>query len=119
MEVLRAFFEQGGGVVDSSPMYGSSEAVIGYCLGRIGPTPDLCSATKVWSPFGVLGVNQMRQSQALWGEPVFDLIQVHNLLASKAHLETLKAWKAEGAECATSASPTRTQARRWLSLGLQ
>ena len=96
VEVLRAFFEQGGGMIDSSPMYGSSEAVIGYCLGRLGHTPGLFSATKVWSPLGVLGVNQMRRSQALWGEPVFDLMQVHNLLAWEAHLETLKAWKAEG-----------------------
>ena len=96
VEVLRAFFEGGGGMVDSSPMYGSSEAVIGYCLGRIGETPGLFSATKVWSPMRWHGVNQMRQSRELWGEPVFDLVQVHNLVGWEAHLETLKAWKAEG-----------------------
>ncbi len=96
VEVLRAFFEGGGGMVDSSPMYGSSEAVIGYCLARLGETRDLFSATKVWSPLRWTGVNQMRESQKLWGEEVFDLIQIHNLVGWEAHLETLKAWKGDG-----------------------
>ncbi len=50
VQVLRAFFEAGGGMIDSSPMYGSSEEVIGYCLARIADTRTLFAATKVWTP---------------------------------------------------------------------
>ena len=95
-EVLRAFFAAGGGVVDSSPMYGSSEAVIGYCLKRIAEAGSLFSATKVWTPVRWHGVKQMEASQRLWGETRFDLMQVHNLLAWEEHLETLAEWKAQG-----------------------
>lgn len=95
-KVLETFFERGGGMVDSSPMYGSSEAVIGHCLGRLADKGSLFSATKVWTPFKWLGVRQMEESERLWGTRRFDLMQVHNLLDWDAHLETLQAWKAEG-----------------------
>lgn len=95
-EVLHRFFEAGGGLVDSSPMYGSSEAVIGDGLRRLGPQPGLFSATKVWSWLGSAGPGQIRQSRRLWGLDRFDLLQVHNLLAWEAHLETLLAMKADG-----------------------
>ncbi|HSR73055.1 MAG TPA: aldo/keto reductase, partial [Kiloniellales bacterium] len=94
--VLRAFFEHGGGVIDSSPMYGSSEAVVGYCLERLEETDSLFSATKIWTPFARLGPRQMRNSAELWGTERFDLMQVHNLLEWEGHLETLRDWKAEG-----------------------
>ena len=97
VEVLRAFFAAGGGVIDSSPMYGSSEEVIGYCLDRLGDTPALFSATKVWTVLQSLGVRQMQASEGLWApEGGFHLMQVHNLLDWEAHLETLAAWKAQG-----------------------
>jgi len=96
VEVLRTFFEAGGGVVDSSPMYGSSEEVIGYCLARIADEGSLFSATKVWTPFQWHGIRQMETSEKLWGEDRFDLLQIHNLLAWEAHLETLLEWKAQG-----------------------
>ena len=96
VEVLRAFFEAGGGVIDSSPMYGSSEEVIGYCLKRLGKRPSLFSATKVWTPIRWHGVKQMEISEQLWGEDRFDLMQIHNLLAWEDHLETLLEWKAKG-----------------------
>ena len=96
IDVLRAFFEAGGGVIDSSPMYGSSEEVIGYCLERIAARPPPFSATKVWSPLKWYGASQMKNSQELWGVDRFDLIQVHNLLSWEGHLETLKDMKAEG-----------------------
>ena len=80
VEVLRAFFEAGGGVIDSSPMYGSSEEVIGTCLERLGARPPPFTATKVWSPFKWYGASQMQNSLDLWGVDRFDLIQVHNLL---------------------------------------
>ena len=96
VEVLRAFFEAGGGVIDSSPMYGSSEEVIGYCLTRLGDTAGLFSATKVWTPLKWYGVRQIAASEKLWGEARFDLMQIHNLLSWTAHLETLLDRKARG-----------------------
>ncbi len=103
LEVLRAFFEAGGAMVDSSPMYGSSEAVIGYCLARLADTPALFSATpalfsatKVWTLFQARGVRQMEASRRLWGAERFDLMQIHNMLDWEAHLETLVDWKAQG-----------------------
>ncbi|MDQ2696002.1 MAG: aldo/keto reductase [Pseudomonadota bacterium] len=96
VKVLQAFFDRGGAVIDSSPMYGSSEEVIGHCLARIGNTGPLFAATKVWTPFQWLGVRQMRQSQALWGVERFDLMQIHNMVDWESHLETLLDWKAQG-----------------------
>lgn len=96
VKVLRAFFDSGGGMVDSSPMYGTSEEVIGYCLKHIENDQKLFSATKVWTVSKAMGVRQMETSEQLWGAKSFDLLQIHNLLDWEAHLETLKAWKAQG-----------------------
>ncbi len=96
LTVLRTFFEMGGRIVDSSPMYGSSEEVIGYCLRRISGDAALFAATKVWTPFQRLGIQQMEHSRRLWGVERFDLMQIHNLLDWEAHLETLLEWKALG-----------------------
>ncbi len=96
LEVLRTFFEQGGAVIDSSPMYGSSEEVIGYCLARLDDTEALFAATKVWTYVQALGRRQMEKSEQLWGTERFDLMQIHNLLDWQAHLETLLEWKATG-----------------------
>ncbi|MGD9509041.1 MAG: aldo/keto reductase, partial [Geminicoccaceae bacterium] len=87
-EVLRAFFACGGTVIDSSPMYGSSEEVIGWGLARLGKQP-VFAATKVWTPLAMLGPRQMEQSRELWGVERFDLMQIHNMLAWEGHLETL------------------------------
>lgn len=94
--VLQEFFDRGGGLIDSSPMYGSSEEVIGHALARIEKTGTLFSATKVWTPGEGAGIRQMQRSRELWGVERFDLMQVHNLVDWKAHLKTLTAWKAEG-----------------------
>ncbi len=96
LEVLRTFFDRGGAVIDSSPMYGSSEEVIGHCLKRLNNPQSLFAATKVWTPLQWLGVRQMQASEALWGTKRFDLMQIHNLLDWQAHLETLLEWKAAG-----------------------
>jgi aryl-alcohol dehydrogenase-like predicted oxidoreductase len=93
-EVLRAFFADGGGMIDSSPMYGSSQAVIGRGLRELGHPPSVFAADKVWTPFA--GPAQIEQSRKLWGVPGFHLLQVHNLLAWETHLQTLRAMKAEG-----------------------
>jgi diketogulonate reductase-like aldo/keto reductase len=93
-QVLEAFFAGGGRLVDSSPMYGHAEAVLGELLAR--PEPRLFSATKVWTGIADYGPVQMRRSLGLWKLPRVDLMQVHNLLAWRAHLVTLRAWQAEG-----------------------
>jgi diketogulonate reductase-like aldo/keto reductase len=96
VKVLQTFFDMGGGMVDSSPMYGSSEEVIGYCLERIANDQKLFSATKVWTYGETRGIGQMEDSERLWGEKQFDLMQIHNLLDWETHIETLKEWKASG-----------------------
>jgi diketogulonate reductase-like aldo/keto reductase len=96
VEVLRTFFRLGGGMIDSSPMYGSSEEVIGYGLARLPETRGLFSATKVWTWRRGSGVEQMDESRRLWGLDRFDLMQVHNLLGWEGHLETLLKDKAAG-----------------------
>ena len=96
-ELLRAFFRLGGGMLDSSPMYGSSEAVIGDGLRRLGRPPGLFAATKVWTSSGEDGPAEIEASRGLWGVERFDLIQVHNLLTWEAHLETLFEMKRQGA----------------------
>ncbi len=95
-QVLQAFLAGGGGMVDSSPMYGSSEKTVGACLELLDNHAELFTATKVWTPGRWLGIQQMEDSMALWGLPRFDLMQIHNMLDWQTHLETLKAWKAEG-----------------------
>ena len=95
-QVIQAFFDQGGALIDSSPMYNSSEEVIGAALKEIANKQSLFAATKVWTPGKWLGVKQMEQSQRLWKVPRFDLIQIHNMLDWETHLETLKEWKAAG-----------------------
>lgn len=92
--VLDRFFAGGGRLVDSSPMYGHAEAVLGELLAR--PEPRLFSATKVWTGIAGYGPTQMRRSLGLWRLPRVDLMQVHNLLAWREHLSTLRAWKDEG-----------------------
>lgn len=94
--VLQSFFDRGGAMVDSSPMYGSSPEVIGYALQRIENVGALFSASKVWTPLQAAGVEQMAESRDAWGLRRFDLMQVHNLLNWKGHLETLRRDKAEG-----------------------
>lgn len=94
LEVLRAFFNSGGSLVDSSPMYGTSEENIGWCLSRLDRTP-VFTATKVWMTGQRRGIEQMQQSQRLWGRPA-DLMQIHNLVDWQTHLETLREWRAAG-----------------------
>jgi len=96
LPVVERFFERGGAMIDSSPMYGTSEAVIGDLLARTNGRQRLFSATKVWTYGQAAGERQLEASRRLWGVPRFDLIQIHNMLHWEAHLETLKAWKAQG-----------------------
>ncbi|HSH89216.1 MAG TPA: aldo/keto reductase [Ramlibacter sp.] len=93
-EVMRAFFAAGGRVIDSSPMYGSSQGVIGEGLQKLGMPRTLFSADKVWTSSE--GAPQVEASRQLWHVPRFDLLQVHNLLAWQEQLPLLQAMKAAG-----------------------
>lgn len=95
-KVLTAFFEMGGGLVDSSPMYGSSQDVVGYCLDALGHPDGLFSADKVWTSDGSATRSQTATSRDKWQIEAFDLMQVHNLRAWEPHLDTLQKMKEKG-----------------------
>jgi len=95
-DVMRAFFAAGGRMIDSSPMYGSSQQVIGYGLHKLGVPPALFAADKVWIGSGARGAAQIEESRSHWNVRRFDLLQVHNLLAWQEHLPRLFMMKAAG-----------------------
>ena len=92
--VMAAFFEAGGRMIDSSPMYGSAQGTIGYGLAKLGNPRDLFSAEKVWISSVARGRAQIEQSRGYWGVPRLDLVQVHNLVSWEGHLQTLLEMKA-------------------------
>jgi diketogulonate reductase-like aldo/keto reductase len=92
--VMRAFFAAGGRLIDSSPMYGSSQGVIGEGLQKLGMPRQVFAADKVWTSGA--GAPQIEASRAFWHVPRFDLLQVHNLLAWQEQLPLLQAMKAAG-----------------------
>jgi len=94
VDVMRAFFEAGGRLIDSSPMYGSSQGMVGEGLRTLGAAARVFSADKVWTRSG--GAAQVAQSRALWQVPRFDLLQVHNLLAWEEQLPLLQGMKERG-----------------------
>ncbi|WP_251359693.1 aldo/keto reductase [Kangiella sp. TOML190] len=96
LQLVKTFFDLGGEMLDSSPMYGSSEEVIGYCLEQLGYPKKLFSATKVWTRGKQAGIEQMQESLRLWRLKSFDLMQIHNLVDWKLHLKTLRQWKQVG-----------------------
>ncbi len=93
--VLQAFFDRGGALIDSSPMYGAAEEAVGALLGETRHG-RVFAATKVWTDGRQAGVEQMERSRRLWGLPRLDLMQIHNLRDWKTHLQTLREWKAKG-----------------------
>ena len=95
-EVLRLFVEQGGTVIDTSPMYGSAELVIGDLAAHLGVQKSLFIATKVWTRGRQAGIDQMKTSMKLLRSDRVDLMQVHNLVDWKTHLKTLREWKEKG-----------------------
>ena len=94
--ILREFLARGGGLLDSSPMYGVAQEVIGKGLKRIAKHDGLFSATKVWTTGNRQGFIQMEESRQLWGLDKLDLMQVHNLLDWETHLPTLNTMKQQG-----------------------
>lgn len=95
-EVVKAFFELGGELIDSSPMYGSAPETIGHALQQLGTPDNLFAAEKVWSPAGGSTREQVAEQQAHWTVEQFDLVQVHNLADWREHLAVLREMKAEG-----------------------
>ena len=94
VQVMRAFFDAGGRLVDSSPLYGSAQGVVGEGLRTLGATRRVFSADKVWTRSD--GAAQVAQSRAHWQVPRFDLLQVHNLLAWEEQLPLLQRMKERG-----------------------
>jgi diketogulonate reductase-like aldo/keto reductase len=95
-EVLRRFVELGGRAIDSSPMYGAAEGVVGDVGSELGVLDRLFLATKVWTSGRQAGIAQMEQSFRRMRTRRVDLMQVHNLLDWQVHLRTLREWKAAG-----------------------
>ncbi|RPI12959.1 MAG: aldo/keto reductase [Ignavibacteriae bacterium] len=94
--VLKLMVDQGGKVIDSSPMYGRSESVIGDLTSELGLSDKFFFATKVWTRGREDGISQMEDSARKMKRDVIDLMQVHNLVDWETHLQTLRAWKKEG-----------------------
>lgn len=95
-EVMRHFFLAGGTLIDSSPMYGSSQPAIGYGLEKLGKQNSVFSADKVWTWEHEMGPAQIEQSRKYWKVDKFDLMQVHNLVAWEEHLALLNRMKQQG-----------------------
>jgi aryl-alcohol dehydrogenase-like predicted oxidoreductase len=95
-EVLARFAERGAKVIDSSPMYGRAEQVVGRLVAELGIRDRLFLATKVWTSGRGAGVDEMNRSLELLGVETLDLMQIHNLVDAETHLDTLAEWKAAG-----------------------
>jgi diketogulonate reductase-like aldo/keto reductase len=95
-QVVATLFDAGGSVIDSSPMYGTSEEVAGAVLAEMGGRSKAFLATKVWTRGRDTGVQQINRSMQLLGTDKLDLLQVHNLLDWRVHLATLRDLKDKG-----------------------
>ena len=95
-DVLKTMLAQGGTVIDSSPMYGRSEATVGELLKADKELSKPFLATKVWTSGKQAGIEQMKRSMKLLGTENLDLMQIHNLLDWQVHLATLRDWKERG-----------------------
>lgn len=95
-DVLKTLLDKGGSVVDSSPMYGSSEKVVGDLSTELSLNSKLFIATKVWTTGKDEGIAQMNRSFNLLQRKQLDLMQIHNLVDWQVHLKTLRDWKEQG-----------------------
>ena len=95
-EVLRRFHAGGGRVVDTSPMYGEAERVVGLVADDLGITDSLFLATKIWTRGGAAGREQAQESARLLGRATIDLMQVHNLVDLRTQLATLTELRRDG-----------------------
>lgn len=95
-QVLQRLLDDGGRIIDTSPMYGRAEAVTGDLLAESGARPRSFLATKVWTTGRERGIEQMRRSAQLLRSEAIDLMQIHNLVDWRIHLATLRGMKEEG-----------------------
>ena len=95
-EVLKVLIDAGGSVIDSSPMYGRSEKVVGELTTELKIKEKIFEATKVWTTGKEVGIREMNRSIQLMQCAPMDLMQIHNLVDWKTHIKTLKDWKAAG-----------------------
>ena len=95
-EVVRLLLDAGARIIDSSPMYGRAEAVTGDLLADLLARPRAFLATQVWTTGRERGIEQLRRSAALLRSEVVDLMQIHNLVDWRTHLETLRRMKDAG-----------------------
>ncbi len=96
MEVIRTLLRQGGRVIDSSPMYGRAETVVGEVAASAGAENQLVYATKVWTSGKEAGIAQMEESFRRMRVSRMDLMQIHNLVDWRTHTATIKDWKTKG-----------------------
>ena len=95
-EVLKILMEYGGSVIDSSPMYGRSEGVVGELTTELGIKDKIFEATKVWTSGEQAGIDQMNESIKLMKARPMDLMQIHNLVDWRTHIKTLRKMKDNG-----------------------
>jgi len=95
-QVLAEMHKKGGSIIDSSPMYGSSERVVGDLTADFTFQDEFFYATKVWTSGKESGIDQMNSSMRKMKRKEMSLIQIHNLLDWKTHVKTLKEWKEKG-----------------------
>jgi diketogulonate reductase-like aldo/keto reductase len=95
-QVLQVFFDEGGRLIDSSPMYANAEEVTGELVAELGEHERMFAATKVWTYGREAGIAQMERSFQRMQVKQMDLMQVHNLRDWKVHLPTLREWKEQG-----------------------
>lgn len=95
-EILDLFFQLGGEMVDSSPMYGSSQQMLGHGLSKLNYPKNLFSAEKVWTSNKSATSRQIQETADAWRVNQFDLMQVHNLVSWREHLAVLKEMRANG-----------------------
>jgi aryl-alcohol dehydrogenase-like predicted oxidoreductase len=95
-DVLSLFVKLGGRVIDTSPMYGRAEEVIGDLTAALGIRDKVFLATKVWTRGKENGIKSMERSMTLLRAKRIDLMQVHNLVDVQTQLETLREWKSQG-----------------------
>ena len=95
-QVLRELVAKGGSVIDSSPMYGRAESVVGDLTAELNLRSSLFLATKVWTSGREAGIRQMEESFRLLRTQTMDLMQIHNLVDWRTHTATLKDWKQKG-----------------------
>ncbi|MFW9928168.1 MAG: aldo/keto reductase [Candidatus Thorarchaeota archaeon] len=86
--LLLKTLELGATLIDSSPVYGEVEKVIGKALPP--NKEDFIISTKVWTSGKRAGLNQIIQSFAFLQTPFVHILHIHNMLDWETHIETIE-----------------------------